>query len=68
MTFLIELYETFKPVLVGPAILLVLCLMAWGSKWISENPDKFNMIKSWLTGFGIGFIILLTINYIKYHG
>ena len=23
------------------------------------------MIKSWLTGFGIGFIILLTINYIK---
>lgn len=41
MTFLIELYETFKPVLVGPAILLVLCLMAWGSKWISENPNKF---------------------------
>lgn len=41
MTFLIELYEALKPVLVGPAILLVLCPMAWGSKWISENPDKF---------------------------
>ena len=55
MTFLIELYETFKPVLVGPAILLVLCLMAWGSEWMAD-PESF---EGFMQALGVAIVILV---------